>query len=135
MFLRIGDLQSARLRAGPVCLYQLLPINDLKNACGCPAYCLKLAVTTQNSSLIIIQGLLRLKIHLYCMTSLFTLLPYYWISTLQKNQFIRRLCLVYFWLARVATACVARVCRSLCQCHTHDYYLRRSHCFSRSPWK
>ena len=45
---------------------------------------------THNSSLIIIQGLLRLKIHLNCMTSLFTLVPYYLISTFKKNQFIRR---------------------------------------------
>ena len=46
---------------------------------------------SEKRSLIIIQGLLRLKIHLNCMTSLFTLVPYYWISTFQKNQFIRRL--------------------------------------------
>ena len=46
---------------------------------------------SEKRSLITIQGLLRLKIHLNCMTSLFTLVPYYWISTFQKNQFIRLL--------------------------------------------
>ena len=45
----------------------------------------------EKRSLITKQGLLRFKIHLNCMTSLFTLVPYSWISTFQKNQFIRLL--------------------------------------------
>ena len=51
------------------------PIDDIKSVLKV------LGLTkTQNSSLIIIQGLLRftrLKFHLVCMTSLFTLVPYY----------------------------------------------------------
>ena len=48
-------------------------------------------LSSQNSSLVIIQGLLRFKFHLEQMTSVMLFVPFVFISTLQSTHFIRLL--------------------------------------------